>query len=445
MNETQNILNFLAGKDRYVRLYDLGKGSVGRVQAVFDKFLQRVVARKELNPDKVGDEDVSRAFVNEIQLMGHLAHPGILPIYDAVLSDKGEPSYVMGLADGRSLSTLLQVNPKTGNGTPLPLEQTVRILLKLSEALTYAHDRGILHLDLKPENIMMGNYGEVLIMDWGAARIYDLDRYNAHLQRYSDRIGYIERQPERENLMMGTPMFMSPEQFRSDRQALTPASDIFSVGLITYQMLAGRYPFRAKSLDELTDKICHETPPPVHEVNPDIPLSLSRICEKMLAKGPENRYRHFAEVSNAIGDYQRSAAGFPVVEFKPGEIIFNEGDPGDYVYVVVSGKVGITIASGGKRKTIAELGSHEPFGELAALTGNARTATAIALEKSVIRKISKQEIAAEIDKLSPWVGSIVEALSKRFVEMNERVLVLERGSRISPGLWGRIKALFFGG
>jgi serine/threonine-protein kinase len=444
MNETHDTLGFLAGKDRYIRLYDLGQGSVGKVYAVFDTFLQRVVARKELNPDKLGDEDISRAFVNEIQLMGHLSHPGILPIYDASLNDKGEPAYVMGLADGRSLSTLLQVNPKTGNGVPLSLEQAVRILLKLSEALTYAHDRGILHLDLKPENIMVGDYGEVLIMDWGAARIYDLDRYNGHLQRYSDRIDYIERRPERDNLLIGTPMFMSPEQFYGDRQVLTPASDIFSVGLIAYQMLAGDYPFKAKTLEELTDKICHEAPPPVHKVNTDVPHSLSRICEKMLAKNPADRYRSFADVGHAIGDYQRSAAGFPLVEFQPGEIIFNEGDAGDFVYVVVSGKVGITIAGPAGPKKIAELGDNEPFGELAALTGNDRTATAVALEKSLIRKIGKQEIAAEIEKLSPWVGSIVEALSRRFVEMNERVLALERQKTASrPGLLAWIRAAFF--
>lgn len=165
---------------------------------------------------------------------------------------------------------------------------------------------------------------------------------------------------------------------------------------------------------------------------------------KYNAKSPGDRYRSFAEVSAAIGDYHRSAAGFPLVEFKPGDIIFNEGDRGDFVYVVVSGKVGISIAGHGGRKNIAELGSNEPFGELAALTGNDRTATAVALEQSVVRKISKQDIVAEIDKLSPWVGSIVEALSKRFIEMNERVLELERRKPArNPGLWQRLKAPLF--
>jgi serine/threonine protein kinase len=427
MKSRNDLLKFLSGPDRYMELHTLGKGGMGNVLALFDGWLQRVVACKLLNSERLDDTDLVQTFLNEMKLMGHLNHPGILAIYDALLGPSGEPAYTMKLAEGETLTRVLKVKKGSPECEPLPLEQAVRILSKLAEALSYAHDHGIIHLDLKPDNIMIGRYGEVLIMDWGAARVYDVGKYDAGLRRLTDKVEHHERIVENRDLQIGTPGYMSPEQIRDSRDSLGPASDIFSVGVIFYQMLTGLNPFRGASSEESRARILKHDPPPANELNRDVPQSLARICAKMLEKRVPDRHAGFEDVLRAIDDFQRSAAGFPTRAFEAGEVVFQEGDPSDYVCIVVSGRIEISVAADGERRVIAVLGVNEPFGELAALTGNPRTATATALERSVVRMVSRRDIAAEIQNLSPWVGTMVEALSNRFIETSERLLELEKG------------------
>ena len=426
MKQVGDILEFLKKTPRYVPLQELGEGAVGKVRSVFDTYLQRVVARKELNPTHHNNPNVVQTFVNEMKLMGHLNHPGILPIYDAYLQESNDPSYVMGLAEGEDLASLLGMSTVSGDGVALPLERAVRIMEKLCETMTYAHDRGVIHLDLKPANIMIGNYGEVWIMDWGTARLHDYDKYRESLKQESDSTELIDYQHEADNLFIGTPKYMSPEQTSRRRDQLNYASDIFSVGVIFYQMLTGIHPFKGSNFEDLVDKICHWNPPGTSEINPDVPINLSRICTKMIKKDLDERYESFSEVIKDIDEYQNSAAGFPTRTFEAGEVIFREGKPSEYVCIVVTGCVGISMNIDGTHTTIARLGSNEPFGELAALTGVPRTATATALEKSVVRIIRKEDINEEVKKLSPWVGGIVQSLTTRFIDINEKLIRLEK-------------------
>ena len=426
MKKSQKIIEFLKKPERYRNLDSLGEGVAAEVHGVFDTYLRRVTARKKLNRTHMDNLDVVQAFVNEMILVAGLNHPGIMPVYDALLSDEGDPAYIMGLSEGESLNQIMQIDSRTGDGQTLPIGQAVQILTKISETLTYAHDRGVLHLDIKPENIILGQYGEVTIMDWGAARVYDQGKYT---KTYSTEAGEIKVGSlgvENKDLVMGTPMYMSPEQLEGGRDELEPTSDIFSVGVMIYQMLTGSLPFRASTLKDMVDKICNHEHIPVNKINPDIPLNLSRLCDKMLQKYPPDRYQDFVEVRAAIDDFQRSAAGFPTKSFLAGDIIFREGDPSDYVCIVVSGRVRIVANSNGKETELVQVGPNQPFGELAALTGYKRTATAIAAEDSVIRIISRQEIETEIDKLSPWVGGIVSALTQRIIDMNIKLLGLNK-------------------
>jgi serine/threonine-protein kinase len=422
MTDVQKILAFLKGADRYRKLDKLGAGTVAEVYGAFDTYLRRVVARKQLNRGHLNNPDVVQTFINEMVLMGSLSHPGIVPVYDAALGKDGDPAYIMALAAGTSLDRLMQIDPNSADGRALPLGTAVSILTKISEALTYAHDRGVLHLDMKPENVVMGHYGEVIVMDWGAACVYDRSKYTQTYKAISGEITTGGLGVENKDLVMGTPMFMSPEQLEGSRDSLTPAADVFSVGVMLYQMLTGYLPFKADSIGKIIDRIRNQDAVPVHEINGDIPLNLSRLCMKMLHNDPALRYRNFVEVRAAIDDYQRSAVGFPTRTYRAGEVIFREGDPSDYVCILVSGRVGIMVAGENGDTEIAEVAVNEPFGELAALTGMPRTATAVAKEESVVRVISRQDLVEETDKLSPWVGGIVNTLTGRLLDMNQRLL-----------------------
>lgn len=426
MKKSEKILDFLTRHNRYRDLDALGEGVAAEVHGVFDTYLRRVAARKQLNSEHLNNPDVVQAFVNEMILLAGLKHPGIAPVYDALISEKGDPAYIMALTEGESLNQLMHIDPRTGEGGALSINQAVQILAKISETLTYAHDRGVLHLDIKPENIILGHYGEVMIMDWGAACVYDQQRYTQTYMAMAGEIKVSSLGTENKDLVMGTPMYMSPEQLQGSRDELQPTSDVFSVGVLLYQMLTGCLPFKASTLKDMVDRICNYEHIPVNELNPDIPLNLSRLCDKMLQKYPPDRYQTFDEVREAIENYQRSAAGFPTKSYKAGEVIFHEGDPSDYVCIVVSGRVRIMVNNNGQQTEIVQIGPGQPFGELAALTGNLRTATAIAAEKSVIRVISREDIATEIDKLSPWVGGIIRALTERIVDMNAKLLSTEK-------------------
>lgn len=425
MNQVEKILDFLTKSDRYRRLDELGEGVAATVYGVFDTYLRRVVACKQLNRDHMDNPDIVQTFVNEMVLMGSLNHPGILPVYDALRNKEGDLAYVMALAEGKSLDRLMQIDARSGDGHPLSLGKSVRILSKISETLTYAHDRGVLHLDMKPENVVLGHYGEVTIMDWGAAYVYDKSKYTQTYKAMDGKITVGSLGVESRDLVMGTPMYMSPEQLQGSRANLTPASDVFSVGIMLYQMLTGRLPFKGDTLKNMVDQICNHEALPVHEVNTDIPLNMSRLCMKMLYKDPVRRYQNFVEVREAIDNYQRSAVGFPTCSFKKGEVIFHEGDPSDYLCILVSGRVGIVVSSDQGDKEIAEVAINQPFGEVAALTGLPRTATAVVKADAVVRMISQEDVTEEIDKISPWVGSIITTLIERLLDMNARLLEQE--------------------
>ena len=426
MDKTEEILSFLNKSDRYKVLDALGEGVAARVEGVFDTYLRRVVARKQLNREHLENPDIVQTFLNEMVMVASLNHPGILPVYDALLSRDGDPSYIMALAEGQSLHQVMEMDPASGDCKVIPLGQAVRILTKIAETLTYVHDRGVLHLDIKPENVVLGQYGEVTMMDWGAALVYDKDKYTQTYKAVAGEIKVGGLGVESGDLLMGTPMYMSPEQLQNKRDQLQPTSDIFSVGVLFYQMLTGQLPFRAVTLKDMVHRICNDEYDPVYQVNPDVPLTLSRLCDKMLRKEPQYRLQSCNDIQDAIEDYQRSAAGFPTRSYDMGEVIFREDDPSDYVCIVVSGTVSIRIGGDEQENEIARITANQPFGELAALTGLKRSATAVALEPSVIRVISREEIQSEIDKLSPWVGGIVTALTERVINMNFRVLDLDK-------------------
>jgi len=236
----------------------------------------------------------------------------------------------MKLIEGNSLEQFTTTN-KT-----LTLTEYLEIFIKLFETMAYVHDKGVLHLDLKPSNIMLGQYGELLIVDWGNARLYNKSSYEDYLAKYGSAYK-LEDLEEKEIFISGTPRYMSPEQTTSKREGLLPASDIFSIGILFYQMLTGKHPFPANNLNSLLEQIRHFHPPILHSINPKIPRRLSRICQKMLEKDINQRYNNFHEILADIRTLLDTGGTFDVVSYKEGEIIFKEGDQGGFAFIILSG------------------------------------------------------------------------------------------------------------
>jgi serine/threonine-protein kinase len=411
-------------KERYLRLKDIGAGGLSQVSSHFDTYLNRIVALKELKSGNLSSDIKVQSFINEAKLTSYLNHPGVAPVFDAFVGEGGRPCYTMKLHEGEELAQLLKSSDVFAVGPRLPLTRTLDIFSRLAETLAYVHDRGVLHLDIKPENIMVGEYGEVTVVDWGAARLYDRKPFEEYLRRFTDKTELATFEREQANYVLGTPPYMSPEQTNTPRDLLTPGSDIFSAGVVLYEMLAGRRPFRALVAQEVMRQVREDEPEPMEKLNPDVPRRLIQICSKMLEKQPMKRYRSFRQVLDDLNEFRETGQAFAVKTYEPGEVIFNENDTGDYAFTIVSGKVEIIKGSASGGQVLASLGPGEIVGELAILTKSPRTATAKAVEKTTVRIMGAEDVRAETEKLSPWVGTMIKLLSERLIDMDEKLVKL---------------------
>jgi len=423
------VLSSLRTADRYHLLSSLGQGSVGLVERVFDAQVGRVVARKTLRPEMRDDANALRAFVNEAKILGSLDHGGVIPIFDAYFSEDGRPVYTMREMEGQSLAALLQMDHKTGKVVPLRLDRTLRIIRQLCEALAHTHDRGVIHLDLKPQNVVIQGYDEVVLVDWGTAYRFSSERAVQKLDAFPELASLAKLIPEEEDLIVGTPRYMSPEQTERSRPDLTPASDIFSLGILFYQMLTGRLPFEGESLEEILFHIRESEPPFPHRLDRSIHRRLSSIVLRMLEKAPADRYSSFAEILAELRAFRSSGAEFPERSFAAGERIFTEGEEGDFACVIAVGEVEISTGEGERRRVLGRHFEGEVFGELALLREMPRSATATALGETRVRVIDHSALTKEVEGLSPWVLAILGGVVERFVDRSERLVeLLNEGS-----------------
>lgn len=413
-------------KKRYHLIQKIGEGGLSVISSFFDRFLNRVVAIKELKGVRRNNPHLLKAFITEVKLISYLDHPGVVPIFDTFLQRDDKLCYSMKLIEGIRLSSLLEYRLKGERKYGVSLSQFLDIFTKLCETLAYVHDRGVIHLDVKPDNIMVGKYGEVMIMDWGNARLYNTKPYYDYLNQHLESVKLANFEKEADNIILGTPHYMSPEQTDHSRETLTPSSDIFSAGIILYQMLTGVHPFIfVEETMEIMKQIRDHNPKPAHDINSDIPVRLSMICQNMLEKDRSLRYKSLKDVLEDLDGFFTSGQAFSTRTYLPGDTIVKEGEAGDYSFKIISGKVEVSKMVEGKQKVLAQLGKDEIFGELAIFTKQPRIATVEAMEPTTIRIMDKESVEKELEKLSPWVGNMITGLSKRFIELNKKLVEMD--------------------
>ncbi|MCR9095401.1 MAG: cyclic nucleotide-binding domain-containing protein [bacterium] len=424
--ENEEILDGLRQEQRYRLLGKLGEGSLGRVDRVYDAHLARVVAAKTLHAKHLGETNALRSFVNEARILGRLDQAAIIPIFDAGLTPDGLPAYTMREISGRSLAQHLEMDKRTANVVPLPLERTLKIITLLCEALGHAHERGIVHLDLKPQNVIVLPYDEVILVDWGAATVYDEDRFSESLgAELFDEFGEFDpRLVQSDEFIVGTPRYMSPEQTECARSTLTPASDVFSAGILFYQMLTGRLPFQGESLEELLFHIRETEAPDPRKVAPGVHARLASLVLEMLAKDPDDRPYDMDAVISELEAFRGSAGEFPLRHFAKGELIIREGEEAPLSFVLVEGEVEIWSGEGESRRVLGRALAGDTFGELGVLRDGPRSASATALSDVVVREIDRASLLAETERLSPWVLAMLEGVVDRFVDRSERLVEL---------------------
>jgi predicted Ser/Thr protein kinase len=275
---------------RYHILRKLGQGGMGAVYLAHDTELDRPVALK-VPRFSAGDSDAIERFKREARTAATLRHPNLCPIYDVGQID-GRLYLTMAYVEGRSLAELI----RSGSGDEwLPERPVADLVRKLALALEEAHAKGVIHRDLKPANIMVGERHEPVILDFGLAR-----------QTHKEDVRLTAP-----GTLLGTPAYMPPEQVRGDTAAMGPACDVYSLGVVLYELLTGRLPFQAPNLASLIAQVLTEHPPPPSAHRPDLDRTLEAVCLKAMARDPARRFQTMAEFAAALAGFLSGGQTLP--------------------------------------------------------------------------------------------------------------------------------------
>jgi serine/threonine protein kinase len=410
----------------------LGDGSTSVVWLAYDPFAQRQVAIKQILPEVLRDKTRGRLYrnllINEASLAGKLVHPHIAQIFDAVV-DGDEAYIVMEYVPGGTLEQ------HTSREALLAVERVVELMFKCTRALEHAFQSGVTHRDIKPANILLTEDGDIKISDFGAALLTSNDRTQVS--------------------GIGSPAYMSPQQVRE--MPLNHQTDIYSLGVVMYQLLAGQLPFMATNNYSMIYQITHVEPPPPSAYRPGIPASLDAIVARAMQKTLDMRYAGWAEFSHDLAQAFRNRALAPrerdpsenermhllrslgffddfsdvelwevvrLARVEPvgsGTRIFKDGDTGDYFYILAEGEVVIS-----KRGCmLAMLAAGDSFGELAIVARDQpmHSADAMAHTASTLIRIGGDALrnASEACRMR-FYHAFLRSLAVRLNYANERIV-----------------------
>jgi tRNA A-37 threonylcarbamoyl transferase component Bud32 len=270
---------------RFLVMQRLGRGGMAEVYLAEDTILKRRVALKRILAAYREDPEYRAAFLNEAQRASQLVDHRVARLYD-ILEHDGEIFLVMEYVEGQSLRNRFT--------EPLPLEQFFRIAQQCADVLAGAHQRGIIHCDIKPENLMVTPDGGIKILDFGIAR---------GLSQLADSMSTAHAGPTVTNVFYGTPGYTAPETLLENRA--DGRSDVFSLGVVFYEALTGTHPFRAGTFMRTTDRVLHDDPQPTRSINPGIPQAIDSMIIKCLSKRPDERYQSSAELASEIGELMK--------------------------------------------------------------------------------------------------------------------------------------------
>lgn len=404
--------------DRLEICDEIGAGGMCVVREAFDRNLLRPIAIKQLHDKLAEDKNSRRRMVEEAQLSAQLDHPNIVPIYEVGELEKDQLYFTMKKVEGQTLFDLI-VDLDYSKRTEEQLFEQLHYFLKVCDAMAFAHSRGVIHRDLKCENIMIGDFGEVYLMDWGIAKLREpqVSRKTVDLNLPEEEQG---RHTHSKDLhVVGTPYYMSPEQAVGDHAATDTRSDIFSLGAILYEILVQEPPFDGATLMVVLGlaREC-KIKPPQEVADYELPSMLCQIAMKAMSKKPEDRHQTVQELKTEILHFMQSGWQFQVKAYQFGEAIVKEGEQGDTAYIIVKGHCQVSKMMADKEVILAEMGPGEVFGETAVFADEPRNATVTALDNVVVQVVPREHFEGDLG-MGQSMGRFVKALAQRFNERTE--------------------------
>ena len=384
---------------------EIARGGMGSIRKLYDPELRRHIAMKVLEPST--DPNGSVRFIDEARITGRLDHENIVPVHDLVIDSRGVATYTMKLVEGQTLSELISTQKSQRD-----LERILQSLIKVCDALAFAHSRGVIHRDLKPDNIMVGSHGQVYVMDWGCAQVIGSD------------LSLVEGRVDPDGMVIGTVAYMAPEQARGEISRIDHRTDIFGVGAVLYKAITGSSPYPGPVMEALARAQRGDVPPPDERSNLAVkpPPHLSQIAMKAMAPEPSRRFQTVEDLAEELRAFLRGGNWFPLHKFSAGDVIVREGDRADAAYIITAGSCEVrkTDPSDPTRTIVLRtLEAGEVFGETAIFADQPRSATVIALEDVSAVIVDR----SAIDNLtrSSWLGLFVKSLADRFLDVDAQL------------------------
>jgi eukaryotic-like serine/threonine-protein kinase len=414
--------------DRYVERELIGRGGSGVVVRAFDKSILRDVAIKILDPELSDSLEIDR-FAEEARINGQLEHPSIVPIYELGVDSHGRRFLCMKLVHGVTLEEALR---ELGDSRldPASLAQLLQVFVKVCDAVSFAHSRSVIHRDLKPTNVMISDYGQVYVLDWGIARLRKSDPgQSGHRVRVSP-VSADPSELDSPGSLIGTTCYMAPEQLHGKHDLLDERTDVFALGATLYQILTGQPPLTAEIVRAIWMRRSAPpiAPPETIVTGARVPEELSRIALRAMSWDPSDRYPTAAEFKRDVEAFQRGAWDLPRASLPAGTVIMREGEPGNTAYVIVAGHCSAYRVEDDEEVELRAMGPGEVFGETAVFTEKPRSASVRAVTDVVLMVVTREVLSKAVG-LNSGMGAFVKALADRFREADERLRLLDRQGR----------------
>jgi serine/threonine-protein kinase len=408
-----------SAETRYVDIGEISRGGMGSVRLVRDSTLLREVAMKLLTPELAADEAYVEQFIEEAQITAQMDHPNIVPVHDLGVDANGTAYFTMKAVRGHSLYYWL-ADPRRPPGSAERLSEGLEIFLKVCDAVSFAHSRGVVHRDLKTDNVMVGEYGAVYVVDWGLALL---------LRRDVDTVTRQRRRPTASPI--GTVAYMSPEAARGEVNRCDERTDVFGLGAILYEIVTGATPYHGSGTAPLVERAKRGEYTPLEEALGGVGVSkkLLRIVRRAMAASREDRYATAAELKGEVQRFLRGGSHLPRLAFAPRSRITTEGEPEEAAYVIVRGRCEMSRTIDGRRRVIRHLGPGEVFGETALVVKTRRSATVDAIDAVTVLVVRRSDLEEELGR-ETWVWALLNALAQRFIELDAVLRPLV--DRVSP-------------
>jgi CRP-like cAMP-binding protein len=376
-----------------------------------------------MSPEFASNGPEAMRFIEEAHITGQLEHPYIVPVYEFGTDQHGARFLAMRLVQGKTLEETIN-GASADRLSPERLGDLLQILVKICDAVSFAHSRGVIHRDLKPSNVMISDFGQVYVMDWGVARSAPKSSEPGSTEREEP----LSSDPP--GALIGTPSYMAPEQLRGDNDQVDERTDVFALGATLYQILTGQPPRLPNSVHAV---VRNRTPGPIpapEEIVKDgvVPAELSRIAQKAMSADAADRYASVNSFRSDVERFLRGAWHLPRVRFAPGAVIVKEGEPGETAYIITEGQCHAYRDEDGAETVLRAMGPGDVFGETAVLSRKPRTASVKAVTEVELMVVTSELLASALG-LNQWMGAFVRALADRFREVDERLHQAEHAAR----------------